>query len=265
MPNDCRALRARPSYPRPAVRQRSPRCVRALRGAAGGGLEPIDLTEVEREICRLPDVSVVRIVADETGRVTEVHVVAHEGKHPKQIVRDVQSVALASFGLELDRRVVSVVQLGSSSSNVNGASEAPRLSIAGITAESTGLRSLVRVTLSREGVDTVGFAEGSVATTARHRLVAHATIDALRQLEPAAGSLDVDHAEITRVGSHDVAVVTIVFIDPPSEQVVAGAAIVHAQQEADAVARAVLDATNRRLAFTQPRRVEHSGVTTRVH
>ena len=204
------------------------------------------------------------MVADETGRVTEVHVVAHEGKHPKQIVRDVQSVALASFGLELDRRVVSVVQLGSSS-NVNGASEAPRLSIAGITAESTGLRSLVRVTLSREGADAVGFAEGSVATTARHRLVAHATIDALRQLEPAAGSLDVDHAEITRVGSHDVAVVTIVFIDPPSEQVVAGAAIVHAQQEADAVARAVLDATNRRLAFTQPRRVEHSGVTTRVH
>jgi hypothetical protein len=43
-------------------------------------------------------------------------------------------------------------------------------------------------------------------------------------------------------------VVTIVFIAPPSEHVVAGAAIVHAQQDADAVARAVLDATNRRLA-----------------
>jgi hypothetical protein len=226
-------------------------------------VDDIDLTEVEREICRLPDVSIARIVADAVGHVTEVHVVAHEGKHPKQIVRDVQSVALASFGLELDRRIVSVVQLGDHTS-VNGSGDAPRLSIAGITAESTGLRSLVRVTLSREGDEVVGFAEGSVATTARHRLVAHATVDALRQLEAAAGSIDVDHAEVTRVGAHDVAVVTIVFIAPPSEQVVAGAAIVHAQQEADAVARAVLDATNRRLTWAMPRRIEHSGTSTRI-
>jgi hypothetical protein len=226
----------------------------------GIDLTQIDLTEVEREICRLPDVSITRIVADATGHVTEVHVVAHEGKHPKQIVRDVQSVALASFGLELDRRIVSVVQLGANADHalVPSCFAGPRLAISGITAESTGLRSLVRVALSRGGKETIGFAEGSVATTARHRLVAHATIDALRQLEPAAGSIDVDHAEIARVGAHDVAVVTIVFIDPPSEQVVAGAAIVHAQHEADAVARAVLDATNRRLAWDGGRRLEHS-------
>ena len=40
---------------------------------------------------------------------------------------------------------------------------------------------------------------------------------------------------------------TIVFVAPPSEQVVSGSAIVRANQDADAVARAVLDATNRRL------------------
>jgi hypothetical protein len=46
-----------------------------------------------------------------------------------------------------------------------------------------------------------------------------------------------------------VAVVTVVFVMPPNEQVVAGSAIVRPQQEAEAVARAVLDATNRRLAY----------------
>ena len=74
--------------------------------------EELDLTEVEREICRLPDVTIARLVAEPSGRVSEVHVVAHPGKHPKQIARDVQSIALASFGLELDRRIISVVQLG---------------------------------------------------------------------------------------------------------------------------------------------------------
>src|SRR3954454_22145642 len=82
-------------------------------------LDPIDVEEVEREICRLPDVEIVRIVADSTGRVTEVHVVAHGTKHPKQIARDVQSVALASFGVELDRRTISVVQLGDNDTEID--------------------------------------------------------------------------------------------------------------------------------------------------
>ncbi|MCU1429349.1 MAG: hypothetical protein JWL83_3349 [Actinomycetia bacterium] len=224
-----------------------------------GGLENIDLTEVEREICRLPDVSVARIVADPTGRVTEVHIVAHAGKHPKQIVRDVQSVALASFGLEIDRRIVSVVQLDGDV-QAHPAPDMHRPTIVGITAESSGLRSLVRVTLTRDSEEAVGYAEGSVATTARNRLVASATIDALRQLEPSAASIDVDHAQIVRVGNHDAAVVTIVFIAPPSEHVVVGSAIVRTQQDADAIARAVLDATNRRLAWgpTPPHNLEHS-------
>jgi hypothetical protein len=211
-------------------------------------MDELDLTEVEREICRLPDVSIVRLVGESDGRVSEVHVVAHPGKHPKQIVRDVQSIALASFGLELDRRVISVVQLGG---NVleDTSTLRPRPSIVAITAEASGMRSLVRVTLALDDEEAVGFAEGSIATTARHRLVALATVDALRQLEAAAECVDIDHAQVIRIGAHDVAVVTVVYVIPPAEQLVSGSAIVRPQQEADAVARAVLDATNRRLAY----------------
>lgn len=213
-------------------------------------MEELDLTEVEREICRLPDVSIARIVGEPDGRVTEVHIVAVPGKHPKQIVRDVQSITLASFGLELDRRLISVVQLGGGAGGeTGGAVSAPRASILAITAEANGLRSLVRVTLARDDEEAVGFAEGSIASTARHRLIAASTVDALRQLDPAAECIDVDHAQVVRVGAHDVAVVTVVFVVPPTEQMVSGSALVRAQGEADAVARAVLDATNRRLGY----------------
>ena len=212
-------------------------------------MDDLDLAEVEREICRLPDVSIARLVAEAGGRISEVHVVAHQGKHPKQIVRDVQSIALASFGLELDRRVISVVQLGGMMLDESGRASGPRPSIVAITAEASGLRSLVRVTLGLDDDEAVGFAEGSIATTARHRLVAMATVDSLRQLEPAAECVDVDHAQIVRIGGNDVAVVTVVFVIPPAEQLVSGSAIVRPQKEADAVARAVLDATNRRLAY----------------
>jgi hypothetical protein len=207
-----------------------------------------DLLAIERELCRLPDVQVARLVADGAGRIVEAHVIATQGKHPKQIVRDVQSVALAEFGLEIDRRVVSVVQLGDGDFSVPGDDGGGfRPSIVSIQAETNGLRSLVRVTLGNDAGEAVGTASGSVATSARHRLVANATVDALRRLDPAAECLDVEHAQVVRVGASDVAVVTIVFVAPPTEQVVSGSAIVRANHDSDAVARAVLDATNRRL------------------
>lgn len=212
-----------------------------------------EVLELERELCRLPDVSAARVVTDDIGRPTEVHILANGPKHPKQVVRDVQSVALASFGIELDRRIVSVVRLHDGSEPVvveaapaSGTPDRPVL--VHVTSEISGLRNLVRVTLARGEEHAVGFAEGSVAASARHRLVAAATVDALRQIHAAAECIDIDSAQIVRVGIHDVAIVTVVFVVPPAEQMVSGSAIVREHQEADAVVRAVLDATNRRLA-----------------
>lgn len=184
------------------------------------------------------------------GLPTEVHVLARPGKPAKQVVRDVQSVALASFGVELDRRIVSVVQLEGEPAEPAEAGEtagARRPVIVGITSEASGLRTLVRVTVAVDELEAVGFAEGTIASTARHRLVASATVDALRQLIPAAECLDVDSAQIVRIGVNDVAVVTVVAVTPPEEQVISGSAVVRLHQEQESVARAVLDATNRRL------------------
>ncbi|MER3453152.1 MAG: hypothetical protein C4344_05810, partial [Acidimicrobiia bacterium] len=141
----------------------------------------LDLREVERELCRLPEVNAVRIVDDEVGRPVEVHILATRDKHAKQIVRDVQSVAMATFGLELDRRVVSVVQLepgpdeiGEAVPRPTGATppSAPRISIEAITGEKHGLRTTVRVRLRMGEEESTGAAEGSIASSARHRLVA---------------------------------------------------------------------------------------------
>lgn len=210
-----------------------------------------DLTVVEAELCRLPDVTAVRIVGDQVGRPIEVHVLAHAGKPAKQIVRDVQSVALASFGLDLDRRIVSVVQLvaGNGTSSVAAGStieSTTRPRIVTVQAQSSGFRTAVQVTLGTAEDERTGFAEGSIAASTRPRLLAEATLDALRQLEPAAECLDVDTALVARAGAHDVVVVLLVSVDPPHEQHLSGSAIVY-QHADDAVVRAVLDATNRRL------------------
>lgn len=209
-----------------------------------------DLSDVEAELCRLPDVVAARIVADSGGRPVEVHVLAHTGKHAKQVVRDVQSVALASFGLDLDRRIVSVVQLGPDEDETISAlapNAVARPQIMAVDSHVAGLRATVRVSIQLAREDATGFAEGSVAAASRPRLVAAAAIDALEQLG-AVSTLDVDEAGVIQIGGDNVAVITLVSVDPPHELRLCGSAIVR-QHADDAIVRAVLDAVNRRLPY----------------
>ena len=71
----------------------------------------MDYRELEDTLARLPSVNAVRIIGDR-DRVREVHVLAAPEKAAKQVVRDVQTLVLARFGIDLDRRLISVVQIG---------------------------------------------------------------------------------------------------------------------------------------------------------
>lgn len=231
--------------------------------------DTIDLIEVEKELCRIPEISAARIVADAAGRPTEVHILASTDKHAKQVVRDVQSVAIASFGLELDRRVISVVQLdgnGLASAEAAGMTDVegePMATTAGrnghpsvdpkrilverVSAERDGLKCQVEVSLRRQDEHSAATVTGSAATAAVLRSVAQATLVALKDLEPAANRADLETASIVRLGERSLAVTSIVILVPPYEEVVSGSAVVRAAGDHDAMARAVLDATNRRL------------------
>ena len=163
-----------------------------------------EVLELERELCRLPEVSAARVVTDDIGRATEVHILATGAKHAKQVVRDGQSVAMASFGIELDRRIVSVVQLNGDGNHVvepPAPIELHRAVLVNVSSEVTGLRSLVRVTLARGDEQAVGFAGGSIASSARHRLIAIATVDGVRHMQKAAECLHISSAQIERVGN----------------------------------------------------------------
>ena len=215
-----------------------------------GGL----LRDLEDELCRLGGVLAVRVVGDRSDRPVEVHVLADQTKTPKQTVRDIRAVAHTVFGIELDHRIVSVAQLDTNESDTPVGIVLPtaerRVRVGAVHADTDGLRAEVRVTLVDDEREHVGYAEGSIAAVARPHLVATATLDALRQIEPAADAVHLASAEISRVGSNRVAVVTVVYVDPPLELFVSGSAVVRRERD-DAIARALLDATNRRITRTE--------------
>ena len=217
------------------------------------------LPDFEESLRRIPGVRAVSVVTGADARPTEVHVLSDRNKPPKQVVRDIQSLAMARYDLDIDHRIVSVVQIDedvpgapADSDEAGGAASpgrAPEMAarplVETVSVRVSGSETEIAVTV-RLGEDAFeGSARGSSSATSRPRLVAKATLSALSDLlgTPA----EVEHAVIAAVGSRMVAV-SLVQVQVPrlGEQLLSGSAVVRGD-EADAVARSVMDALNRRL------------------
>jgi hypothetical protein len=212
----------------------------------------LELQELEEELCRLGGVLAVRVVGDRVGRPIEVHVLADNSKPAKQTVRDVRSVAQTMFGLELDHRIVSVAQFDTNENEETPSLRDPvrnetRVRVENVRFDSHGVRATAQVVLAVGDHQQSGFAEGSVAAIGRPQLVAAAALDALRHVEPAADAVHLSGADIARVGKNRIAVVAVVWVEPPLELPMSGSAMVRRDRD-DAIARALLDAVNRRIS-----------------
>jgi len=199
--------------------------------------------ELEESITRIPSVDAARVVGD-TDRIREVHVIAAPDKPAKQVVRDIQSLAMARFGTNLDRRLISVVQI--TPEKVRPATPS-RPAVVAVEDHMDGTRLGIEVTLRYADTDHVGRASGPATSSARLRLVGEATLDAVEHTFENAAPLALDAATAVPVGDRRIVVAVVVGAGRDgSEWVTAGSALV-GQDEDHATVRAVLDALNRRL------------------
>lgn len=203
----------------------------------------LDFEELEESLTRLDSVDAVRVVSD-AGKVAEVHVLAAAQKPAKQVVRDVQSLAMARYGANIDRRVISVVQLAPSGIS-HDTSQRPV--IVSIREEPNGSRVNVSITLGWHNEEHVGTASGPAASSARLRLIGEATLDALEAVYPTLPPLALDSIGESAIGMRTVVVAVVVAsLEHHREELAVGAALSPGDLT-ETAARAVLDALNRRL------------------
>jgi hypothetical protein len=230
------------------------------------------LPEFEEALRQIPGVRAVSVVTGPDAVPTEIHVVASHTKGAKQVVRDVQSLAIASYDLDIDHRIISVVQFDDGEPleplqrDLRGSvirlpepagtpavaaaaaahEQASRPVISSISVRTAGSEADASVVITTGQVSYEGRSIGPAAMSHRHLLIARATLDAVGELLglPA----EVEFAAVTTMGSRRLATCIIqVAVPRVGELVVTGSALVRSD-DADAVARALLDALNRRLA-----------------
>ncbi len=202
--------------------------------------------QIEEAILKIPEVRAARLVQDPEGNPIEIHVVAGAGKSPKQLARDIQTVSMATFGIDLDHRIISIVQF--SEVELTAPTEA-RPSIEEVSTEIKGKAAKVSVGLKKNGTLSRGEASGVNSKESLARLAAMATLKALNDLLEGKAWLELEHLGIQRAGAAEVMVVTLSVGEPRGITSLSGSAVVTGLLT-EAVVRAVLDALNRRLFRT---------------
>lgn len=198
----------------------------------------MNFAELEEAICQVPSVSAVRVVG-RRGAIEEVHVISTATKPPKQVVRDVQSIALAGYGLSIDRRVISVVQVAEGT-ELGG----DRIEIVDVTESIDGSSATVTVALAWAQRQAVGTATGSAAQAVRARLIGEAALAAVMDVIESAHTMALAALEVPVVGGRPTAVAQVVLVTGGTERMLVGSSLVGDDPRVAGV-RAVLDALNR--------------------
>ncbi|MDQ1484773.1 MAG: hypothetical protein QOJ62_466 [Actinomycetota bacterium] len=219
------------------------------------------LPEFEDSLRQVPGIRAVSVVTGPDAVPTEIHIVASRNKGAKQVVRDVQSLAMASYDLDIDHRIVSVVQFDDGLDDglpaiitlpdagqltQQAADMMARPVIASISIRTAEAEADASVTVRAGGASYEGRSIGPSTMSHRHTLVARATLDALSELLGIPS--EIEFVTVSTMGTRRMAACVIqVAVPGLGELVLTGSALVRSD-DADAVARAVLDALNRRLA-----------------
>ena len=201
--------------------------------------------ELEDGLKKIPGVAGVKVVGHD--QPTEIHVIATPGRSPKQLVRDVQSLAAAGFGFAIDHRIVSVVQVSETAPSTNG-HRPPRILIDRVEVTKGRDSEWVKVILSHPSGDvTEGSCTGGGSRPARGKAAVIAT---LRALEPTLAdrraSVDLESLTIQRVDAADIVCVRAAFYEGGVGISLLGSASIE-DDISSASIKALLQALNRKL------------------
>lgn len=206
----------------------------------------LPIADLESSIAQIRGVLSARIVGNDEGGITEVHVLADSGRSPRQVVRDVESACMAQFGVRLDHRKISVAKIESDDSAFPD-EERIGLEEIGISAYEEEFQAMVR--LSFRGVSYVAREQGPYAEDNMLKLPARATLRALEDIFRGTCSFVLEDVASVPMKKCQAMVVLITLVTLGGEESLVGTSFTR-RDEIEAVVKAALHAVNRRITVT---------------
>lgn len=206
------------------------------------------IQEWEQAIKQIKSVIAARIKVNSQGEIEEIHISAGSGRMPKQIVRDVESILIAQFDLQIDHKIISVAQLEDDEDGTFAIVDTMRPKLVGVTLRTVNGMAEVKVELLTGDKKIEGIAQGPSSAHNKLRLFVEATLKALSPLTLDKFLFVTEDVGITQLAKQQIALVSITLITSDGEQSLTGCALVK-NDDRESVVKATLDAVNRKLRF----------------
>lgn len=204
----------------------------------------MEINDLELFLKKIRSVISVKIVYDDdTEQIEELHVLADSTRNTKQIARDIRSVLIANFAIDIDYKVISIAQID------QGIKLNPnfRLLYNGYTNENSTDYIKITVTLSWGDVEYVGTSVGKNTEKNRLKVACNATLDAVKS----AIGMDcfmLEDIQIGRMSDYEIMFVGVSLIEENREALLIGSATVKTNK-IEGTIKATLDALNRKLSL----------------
>jgi hypothetical protein len=198
---------------------------------------------LEQYLSRVEGVENVKVFFDEKNEISEIHVLATSSRQPKQIVRDIESVFITQFGVNVDHRKISVVQLKSEFDSLER-----RLQIIGIKSTTTKNFMVVEVELEVKEQVFSGKHEGVASDGNRLRIASMATLNAVSKAVPDKIVLALEDVSKCSIAGRQAIVVVVNCLSGFRGELFTGCALLQSDDIETAV-KATMDAVNRKLGL----------------
>lgn len=195
---------------------------------------------IERNLERIESVVSCKIVLGDKDIIEEIHVVSNTRRSPKQIVRDVQSVLIATYGIQVDHKIISIAEIMDDSL---GKSEY-RLTLKSISHDNLGTKTTVKVSLSDNKNTYENILSGINTKRNIERMLVEVTLKTVEQICEIGDTFTLEDIKSVHLSTEKVVIVVIMALVDGTEKRFCGSCIVGSDFK-EAVVKATLDAVNR--------------------
>ena len=199
--------------------------------------------EYEDTLKRIKDVMTARVVLDDAGEIQEIHVLAGPGRPVKYIARDIESSLIAAFGAPIDRRKISIAQLG----GADIGHQENRVRLEKVEIISGPDFGQINVYLKMGGTLVTGTSKGVPTPKGWLYLAAEATISAITQFLSPDIAFHVEDVAVNVSRPSNIALVSVMMFASGQQQLLTGSCPI-SHDDREAVVKATLDALNRKFA-----------------
>lgn len=200
----------------------------------------MDFTSFQETINKIDGVINSKVVVDRDN-ISELHILANNLRAPKQIVRDIESILLATFDYRIDRKKISIAQI-----QTDDQEKLRRIKFVGVSLKSVEntVECGVKLLYQEEEYSVVQVGINTAAN--RRKIVADATVKVVEKILGQAFVFDIQDVVVNTCNDTSFASVLVNMIVQGSEETMVGSAVVKNDIN-ETIAKAALDAINRRV------------------